>query len=450
MSLLSTRAASSLRVALALLPAALSAGCEKQRTFEVRIDNISEDLPFLKSGVFETPFDRPGPAPLQSGETYQFNLTAPPGMRLSFATMFVPSNDLFFAADEVGIALYDAAGAPISGDVTDQIQLWDAGTELNEEPGLGVNQAPTQPSPNAGPEDPEPLVRLAEDEFGNLPAVSDVLRVTVTSLGDTEFQVRIDNVSTPTTLLTSEGGAQSTPVSPGVWMLHEASGPLFVAGQPDRDAGLEGLAEDGDTNRLWEYASAHTGVVVPLSPGVWAVHDGSELLFSAGAADRELGLERLAEDGDPAELSGTLAAREGVFDAGRFDTAIGTSAPGVIGPGGAYTFEFEASPDDRLSFATMFVASNDLFFSPDARGIALYGANNDPISGDVTSQVQLWDAGTEVNEEPGVGLATAPYQPGPDVGDAEGGEVRLIDDVDDPYVYPAVEDVLRVTITEID
>jgi hypothetical protein len=54
-------------------------------------------------------------------------------------------------SQEDGIALFDANGKPIRGDVTSQILLWDAGTEVNEEPGLGPNQAALQPAPNTGP-----------------------------------------------------------------------------------------------------------------------------------------------------------------------------------------------------------------------------------------------------------------------------------------------------------
>lgn len=50
--------------------------------------------------------------------------------------MFVPSTDLFYAQDENGIAVFDETGMPISGDVTDQVMLWDAGTEENQEPGV--------------------------------------------------------------------------------------------------------------------------------------------------------------------------------------------------------------------------------------------------------------------------------------------------------------------------
>ena len=35
------------------------------------------------------------------------------------------------------IALFDASGRPISGDVSSALGLWDAGTEVNEEPGVG-------------------------------------------------------------------------------------------------------------------------------------------------------------------------------------------------------------------------------------------------------------------------------------------------------------------------
>src|SRR5262245_9011429 len=65
--------------------------------------------------------------------------------------MFAQSNDLFYAPREEGIGLFDASGKPVAGDITSQILLWDAGTEVNEEPGLGPNQAPLQPAPNTGP-----------------------------------------------------------------------------------------------------------------------------------------------------------------------------------------------------------------------------------------------------------------------------------------------------------
>jgi len=38
-----------------------------------------------------------------------------------------------------GIELYNRS-TPVIGDVTSQIYLWDAGTEVNEMPGTGMNQ----------------------------------------------------------------------------------------------------------------------------------------------------------------------------------------------------------------------------------------------------------------------------------------------------------------------
>jgi hypothetical protein len=46
--------------------------------------------------------------------------------------------------------------------------------------------------------------------------------------------------------------------------------------------------------------------------------------------------------------------------------------------------------------------SNDWFYGPSDSGIELF-KNGKPISGDITSQIILWNAGTEVNQEPGIG-----------------------------------------------
>ena len=90
----------------------------------------------------------------------------------------------------------------------------------------------------------------------------------------------------------------------------------------------------------------------------------------------------------------------------------------------------------------MFVQSNDLFYAPGASGFALFNGDI-PRSGDVTGEFLLWDAGTEVNEAPGVGANQAPRQAGANAGDDEAGSVRV---VNDGYLYPEVDRVLRVTL----
>ena len=106
-----------------------------------------------------------------------FKVMAEPGDRLVFASMFVQSNDKFYAPDPNGIALFDSMSAPVSGDWTKSIKLWDAGTEKDEAPGLGPNQAPRQPAANTGPAEEEP-VHAASDGF-QYPPVSEVIQLTL-------------------------------------------------------------------------------------------------------------------------------------------------------------------------------------------------------------------------------------------------------------------------------
>jgi hypothetical protein len=84
-------------------------------------------------------------------------------MKLFMTQMFGQSNDWFYAPDANGIALFGANGKPVNGDVTDQFYLWDAGTEKDEEIGIGSNQGPRQKGPNTG-EDEHGVVHRVKDE----------------------------------------------------------------------------------------------------------------------------------------------------------------------------------------------------------------------------------------------------------------------------------------------
>lgn len=214
----------------------------------------------------------------------------------------------------------------------------------------------------------------------------------------THFVVRIENVSTPETLKTSASGD--------------------AAEQP-----------------------------VPLSPGAYAVHTEPEPIFTAGEPARGNGLEEIAEDGKPKKLAESLGGNKSVKQSGAFTTPVDADEAGPLTPGNAYEFEVEASPGDRLSFATMFIPSNDLFYSPNDRGHALFDGE-DPLSGDITLGVALWNAGTEVNEEPGVGPDQVQRQPEPDHGETEDGVVQLISEVGDGYEYPATSEVIAVTLEQ--
>ena len=414
------------------------------RTFTLRIDNISADGEFFAGGAFTIPVDAAAPAPIFPAGAYEFEIGARPGDKLSLATMFVQSNDLFYAPTGAGIDLFDGMGQPISGNVADQLVLWDAGTEANEAPGAGPNQAPRQSGPDTGPADSDAAVRQVDDGYA-YPDPTDVIAVLLTPLGDGMFRVRVENVSDATTLDIPGDGTTAVPLSPGVYVVHTAADPLFTAGAADRGEGLEALAEDGDPAALAAALAVRTGIATPLAPGVVAVHTGDARLFEAGAADVGLGLEDLAEDGDPDPLAAALDGATGVQGVFTLTIPEGTSTAGPIAPGQSYSVLIEAAPGARVSFATMFVQSNDLFYAFPGEGLALFTPGGGAVTGDVTDQVMLWDAGTEANWWPGLGPDQAPRQSGPDTGAADPDDT--VREVDDGYSYLPTDRALRVTLS---
>lgn len=82
-------------------------------------------------------------------------------------------------------------------------------------------------------------------------------------------------------------------------------------------------------------------------------------------------------------------------------TFQGTGSPALILPGQSVTIKFSAAKGEAITFATMYGASNDLFFAPDNPGIQVYDAKGNPMEGDVSSQIKLWDNGTRINQAPG-------------------------------------------------
>jgi hypothetical protein len=411
-------------------------------TFTVRIDNISGENTQVYSdiGIAGVPVGATQRRPTMPGEAIEFIVKAKAGDHLSFATMYGQSNDSFFGPDEAGIALFDDSGAPISGDVSDQVLVWDAGTEVNESLGTGPNQGPRQSGPDAGEVENGTVQPVGmTDEF---PDSKDLMHVTLTPLMEGQIQVRIENVSA--------NAPVPTPFSPLVYVVHTADqiGPFFTTGEADRGLGLERLAESGNAEILAAAVAGSAVMNVGASPGVFVIHnaDMTAPLFTVGAADRGQGLEMQAEDGNPATL-GESAAGMGFMQTGVFNTPLGADKPGALKPGQSYEFTFTAVPGDALSFTEMFGQSNDLFFAPGENGIALFNGAGKPVMGVFTGAVHLWDAGTEVNQEPFVGSDQAPRQATPNTGAAEGGVVQPIYAVTDGFTYPSVLSSLRITIT---
>lgn len=182
-----------------------------------------------------------------------------------------------------------------------------------------------------------------------------------------------------------------------------------------------------------------------LSPGLYVVEEMGVSLFKEGKR-ATTGLEGQAEDGNP---EGLVKAFESMnHDAGRdgvFNRPVGAAAPGPIGPGSAYEFTVNAAPKMKLTLVTMFGQSNDYFYATDAP-VELFDEAGEPISGDITSRFALYDAGTEVNQEPGVGSDQAPRQKSPNTGAAEGSVVLK---AKGDAFYAKTAQLFRVTVTPV-
>lgn len=420
-------------------------------TFKLRIENVAPWW-VLKSGHQTVKLGGASGA-AGPGEGFELAFTAGKNQKVSFATMLGQSNDWFFGPGPQGIALYDASGNPRSGDVTGEIYLWDAGTEIDQEPAVGDATGPRQPSPDFGAPDPIGTVRqlgasvalTAGGSFA-LPPIASMIKATLVPGANRQFVLRIENVSTATTLVTSQG-ARGVGISPVVWALHIQDAPLFTVGAADRRQGLELVAESGRGGDLNGAMRALSGWSTPISPGVYAVHRDPEPLYALGLPDLDLGLERLAEDGNATALGDALAANASLMQlssTGGFDTPVGKTARGAARPGDAYELTVSGLPGDHVSFATMFGMGNDWFFATRPEGIALFGDDGAPRRGDVSSTLALYDTGSEVDQEPAIGADTGPQQAAANTGAAD--PVRQVREVPSAvHGFPASAH-LRVTL----
>ena len=435
------------------------AGASNAEKFTVTLENIAPVKAFTSSGVFNMPVGSTVITPAMPGQRFVFTVDAGRNQTLHFATMLGATNDLFFAPDGKGISLYDnvgnAIGTTAAADVTSQVFLWDAGTELNQEPFLGPDTVKPNVV-NTGLADTVKTVRKYDKAVGggfayDFPAVNTLVQVTVHNLGGTMFEVTIYDLATAVLAVGGEATpSHNVPLAPGVWVVSGAANPLFTDGMPASALGLEALAEDGKPDALVAYAALHSGITYPASPGAWLLHSAnSKPLFTNNAADYGKGLEAIAEDGKEAALGASLPSLEGYITGAVFNTPSGVATPGPILPGSKYSFTFDANPGDSLSFASMLAATNDVFFAPAAGGIPLFDANGVAISGDISDRVSLWDAGTEANEEPGIGPNTVTNQPALNTGTGGEGKVQLLSAVANPknYVYPTAKSVLKVSIS---
>ena len=220
----------------------------------------------------------------------------------------------------------------------------------------------------------------------------------------------------------------------------------FVAGASDGgDAGrmftvtVENVSTPGtlDTDRA--------NGVVPLSPPVWAVYDGENPAFVPGEHANE-GTGIVAEDGFPATLVETLASAENVAESGVAPSPGGAIEGPPLGPGESVEFGFSAAPGDQFTMETMFVQSNDWFYG--FEGLSLF-EGSEPIAGDVTDAIAVYDAGTEADTAPGTGPDQKPAQDpeAMDVGPKEDEPIQLAAERHPDFDVPDASEVIEVTIT---
>jgi hypothetical protein len=179
-----------------------------------------------------------------------------------------------------------------------------------------------------------------------------------------------------------------------------------------------------------------------LSPGLFIVNHKKQYFFDEGKK-ADIALELQAEDGNPETLSKKLLTKVGSIYMGVFNTPAGADKAGPLLPGNAYEFSFDGTEGMKFNLIAMYGQSNDLFYAP-KEALDLFDKNGNPLNGDITGSLLLWDAGTEINQAPGIGDEQAPRQKMANTGKAENGVVGL---VKDGFTYPSTEEVLRVTIT---
>lgn len=384
----------------------------------ITIENVIDAKPLVESGTF---MGDGTPPVILPGQEVSFSFYAGHGQYLSFATMYGWSNDLFFAPENPGIALYDGDGDPIEGDVSSEIKLWDNGTRENQEPGMDVMHPGV-------PESPAKAISevTGTDEYGNTyPAASDMMKLELQYNGNSNFTLTIIN--------TSDETENATPFSPGVWAISYAPGGNLLMPEPivqeTTTEGLTNIAEAGDIAVMHEFLSWHTGLFTPFSPVLVVVYHGNENPFyKVGEKDRGNGLADIAQVGNASALAEYLREEapnvENVYVLG--------SAP--IPPGEMVSAELDATGGSKIAIATMYGLSNDWFFATSGNDV------NALRKGDISSTIKLFDDGTEVNEYPGAGAHQGPA-PLP--------ESKPIWEVPNPNEFttlPPIEQIIRVTL----
>ena len=305
---------------------------------------------------------------------------------LSFASMFLPSND-WFIADE-GSTGIDVSALLNGSSVEQTIELntiYDAGTELEDfTRGGGTGPDPFGLAP-----------RLSDAEGGNPNDQSDSVAMVQRSENENLFGGFVNPNSVDITRFI---GA-STEVL-GTIRLTVVSVPR--------------------TRILVEFDSNFDSTGTGFAPLGAVFHDGSFSSFDTSVQLAQAdGLALLAEGGNPAAFLAEAEGQNSGYDTGSTDGQIGGSNRPL-----GRSFEIDvADGNSTLSFASMFLPSNDWFVADrSGAGVDVSGLL-DGSSNELTIDLNtIYDAGTELEDfTRGGGTGTDPFGLAPRLSDAEGG-----------------------------
>ena len=144
-----------------------------------------------------------------------------------------------------------------------------------------------------------------------------------------------------------------------------------------------------------------------VSPGIVLAHGACRPLFDETGSDHGIGLANLTNEGGAARLAANLA-RQGLA-VHVLDTPTAGEGPGPLLPGEAYAAMVHADPaEPNLSLAFMLLPSGGEWVGTPAGGIPLWDAKGNPVTGEITADLSLWDVGTGLGGPP---VQDAPNRP---------------------------------------
>lgn len=191
-------------------------------------------------GLFDTPVGTNSAGPATQGTAYEFSFVASLRDKVTLATMIVESNDWFIApADATGIHPHDIV--PLQDSIIDITDLF-----VIYDAGTEMDQELGRGSFQA-PRQPAPnsgpvdLNPLVRRVTQSNYLASDFVEVMLIRVSEIEFQI---------TIKVKDDSPSN--ISPGPWTIfNQEQNPLFIEGTGTKTIGLESLAEDGDPKLLY-------------------------------------------------------------------------------------------------------------------------------------------------------------------------------------------------------